>query len=426
MTDSRLPGFYQLSLPERRQQLCRRSGIELARLVAALEAGGLDPATADKVIENVVGTYALPLGIALNVTVNSTDRLVPMVVEEPSVIAAASNAARMVRASGGFVAEMPDPQMIGQVQLFDVPEPATAIAQLHAARAELMRLAWDAAGDLRAHGGGPRSLELRDVGHGMVVLHILVDCRDAMGANMVNSIAEAVGPRAAELSGGKLGLRILSNLSDRRWVKVTGRVRAPDLLGRSLVGRHTADAVLDAIVQASRFAEVDPYRAATHNKGIMNGVDAVVLATGNDWRAVEAGAHAYAARSGRYQPLATWHREGDHLVGCLEMPMALGTVGGTLRVHPAARVALELLRVTTANELAMIAGAVGLASNLAALRALATEGIQRGHMALHARSVATTVGAVGNEVETIAEALVDRGVITIEAAESELARLRGS
>ncbi len=426
MTDSRIPGFYRLPIDERRRRVADQLGVDSDELRAALESGGIDPRTADQVVENVLGTYALPFGLALNVVINGVDRLVPMVVEEPSVIAAASNAARMVRASGGFTAEMVSDLMVGQVQVYDVPNARAAMARLNQARPELMSRAVEAAPGLIPFGGGPRDLEVRDLGNGMVVVHVLVDCRDAMGANMVNSIAEALGPRVAELAGGKLGLRILSNLCDRRRTRVQGSVRGSDLLGKSLAGKFDPDQVIDAIVEASRFAEADPYRAATHNKGIMNGVDAVVMATGNDWRAVEAGVHAYAARRGTYEPLAVWRREGERLVGTLELPLALGTVGGTLRVHPGARLALRIMNVKTSSELAMTAATAGLASNLAALRALATEGIQRGHMSLHARSVATTAGAVGNEVETVARALAEAGTIGLEAAERELARIRRS
>jgi hydroxymethylglutaryl-CoA reductase len=296
--------------------------------------------------------------------------------------------------------------------------------------------------NLVARGGGPREIEVRDLGSGCIVLHVYVDCRDAMGANLVNSIAEAIGPRAAELSGGNLGLRILSNLCDRRRVRVRCRVHPRDL-GLSARGADRSSeppprssapppndayvdggVVADRIVLASRFAELDPYRAATHNKGVMNGVDAVVLASGNDFRAVEAGAHAYAARSGRYTPLAVWRRDGEDLVGELEMPLALGTVGGTLRIHPVAQTALRVMGVSTAGELAMVAASVGLASNLAALRALATEGIQRGHMSLHARSVAVAAGAHGAEVESVAITIATEGRITVEAALAVLSALR--
>ena len=439
---SRLPGFYKLPLDERRALICERTGVRVDDLIEAVGSGGLDTATADKVVENVLGVYGMPFGVCLNVRVNGRDCLVPMVVEEPSVIAAASNAARMVRKSGGFSAEMVESLMIGQVELRAVPKPAEAIAALEDARDVLLELATAAVPGLVARGGGPRAIEVRDLGQNTIVLHVLVDCRDAMGANLVNTIAEAIGSTAAKLSGGTLGLRILSNLSDRRRVRATCRVHAAELVLASrapdepVTGDSTpppaprsqrllqGQAIVDAIALASRFAEMDPYRAATHNKGIMNGVDAVVLATGNDFRAVEAGAHAYAARSGRYRPLATWRRDGDDLIGELEMPLALGTVGGTLRVHPAARVALRLMSVDSADQLSMIAASVGLASNLAALRALGTEGIQRGHMSLHARSVATAAGALGDEVEIVAQQIVDSGTITLEAAQITLALIR--
>jgi hydroxymethylglutaryl-CoA reductase len=428
---SRIPGFYRLALAERRALISARAGVELAELVGAVEGGGLDARTADKVVENVIGTYGLPFGVALNVRINGRDRLVPMVVEEPSVIAAASNAARMVRESGGFSAEALESLMIGQVQLVDVQDPEDAVERLEAASPELLELAARAAPGLVQRGGGPRSIEVRELGEGMVVLHVLVDCCDAMGANLVNSIAEAIGPRAAEITGGVLGLRILSNLCDRRRVRATCRVHARELVssplsenGRPRGSELEASAIVDRVVLASRFAEVDPYRAATHNKGIMNGVDGVVIATGNDFRAVEAGAHAYAARSGRYRPLAVWRRDGHDLVGELEMPLALGTVGGTLRVHPVARLALRLLDVQSADDLSMVAACAGLASNLAALRALGTEGIQRGHMSLHARSVAATAGAQGDEVERVAELMARGGNITRESAERILRELR--
>ena len=436
---SRIPGFYKLSLAARRQVVSERAGVDEAELTHALEQGGLDSATADKVVENVLGIYGLPFGVALNVRVNGVDRLVPMVVEEPSVIAAASNAARMVRHSGGFRAEVVESLMIGQVQITDVEHPAAAVVRLEEAATRLLELATKAVPNLVARGGGPRAIDVRDLGQRCIVLHVLVDCRDAMGANLVNTIAEAIGPLTAEIAGGKLGLRILSNLCDRRRVHATCRVHARELVraprsesmpeyppGSERAEPLNGEEVVDAIVAASRFAELDPYRAATHNKGIMNGIDAVVLATGNDFRAVEAGAHAYAARSGRYSPLAVWRRDGEDLVGELELPLALGTVGGTLRVHPTARLALKLLALESADELAMVAASVGLASNLSALRALATEGIQRGHMSLHARSVATAAGALGDEVELVAARIATSGVITVEAAERALLSVRAT
>jgi hydroxymethylglutaryl-CoA reductase len=347
-----------------------------------------------------------------------------MVVEEPSVVAAASNAAKMVRAGGGFAAEADPPLMIAQVQLYEVRDAEAAAARIRDHAEEILRLADQAISGLVSRGGGAREIEARVLAADVVVVHVVIDCKDAMGANLVNSVAEAVADRVAAIAGGgdhgcKVGLRILSNLCDKRCVRISCRVPAEVLATDDMSGSD----VIDGMVNASRFAELDPYRAATHNKGIMNGVDAVVIATGNDWRAVEAGAHAFAARSGRYQPLATWRRDGDHVVGRLEMPLALGTVGGTLRVHPAARLSLRLLGVSDAQELACIAAAVGLASNLAAVRALASDGIQRGHMGLHARSVALAAGATGEQVERIAAMIVEARDITLEAARRALSVL---
>ncbi|HEX6277971.1 MAG TPA: hydroxymethylglutaryl-CoA reductase [Polyangiaceae bacterium] len=444
MTDgSRIPGFYRLSIDERRRLAAERAGVAPEELTAALAGGGLDVERADKLVENVLGTYSLPFGVALNVRVNGVDRLAPMAVEEPSVVAAASNAARMARASGGFVAEMVDSLMTGQVQLVEVPHPALAMRRLLDEAPRLLAAGSAAVPNLVARGGGPREIEVRDLGQGCLVLHVYVDCKDAMGANLVNTIAEAIGPIAAELAHGVLGLRILSNLTDRRRVRVRCRVHARDL---KLSGRQVERAsepppssnppaegalgwvdgkkVAERIALASRFAELDSYRAATHNKGIMNGVDAVIIASGNDFRAIEAGAHAYAARSGRYAPLSTWRADGEDLVGELEMPLAVGCVGGTLRVHAVAQMALKLARIERADELAMLAASVGLASNLAALRALATEGIQRGHMSLHARSVAVAAGAQGDEVERVASAICAENSVTLAAAERVLAAFR--
>jgi len=421
---SQLPGFYKVTVAERRTMVSEATGVAASRIAEALDGGGLDAETADKFVENVIGTYGLPYGVTLNVRVNGQDHVVPMVVEEPSVVAAASNAAKMVRAGGGFQADLDPPLMIGQVQLIDVKDAAGATAAILAAKDEILAKADRAVPGLVARGGGARDLEVRTLGEpsdAMIVAHILMDCRDAMGANLINTVAEAVADRLAELARGRVGLRILSNLCDRRCVRVRCRVPAAMLATEAMDG----DAVIDGIVNASRFAELDPYRAATHNKGIMNGIDAVVIASGNDWRAVEAGAHAYAARSGRYSPLSIWRRDGDALVGTLELPLALGTVGGTLRVHPSARLSLEMMGVTEANQLAACAAAVGLASNLAAVRALATDGIQRGHMALHARSVALAAGAAGSEVEAAAAIIVGARDITVEAARRALVVLRG-
>jgi hydroxymethylglutaryl-CoA reductase len=409
---SRLPGFYKITVQQRRALVGEATGADPNDIGLALDAGGLDAEIADKFVENVLGVYALPYAVTLNVRVNGRDHVVPMVIEEPSVVAAASNAAKLVRLGGGFTAEADPPLMIAQVQLREVRHAAEACARLRAAGAEIVALANAAVSGLVARGGGARDIEVRELADDMIVLHVIVDCRDAMGANLVNTIAEAVADRAAAISGARVGLRILTNLCDKRCVRVGCRLPAD----RLATGGMTGTDVADGIVNASRFAELDPYRAATHNKGIMNGIDAVAIATGNDWRAVEAGAHAYAARNGRYAPLAVWRRDGDYLEGRLELPLALGTVGGTLRVHPAARLSLRVLGVAGAQELAGIAAAVGLASNLAAVRALATDGIQRGHMGLHARSVALAAGAVGPAVEKVASMIVEARNITLDAA----------
>jgi hydroxymethylglutaryl-CoA reductase len=433
---SRLPGFYKLPLAERRLELARRIGVETAALVAPL----LDEDTANHMVENVVGVYGLPLGIGLNFQINGADYLVPMCVEEPSVIAAASNAAKMVRQGGGFSAEADEPIMISQVQLDGVANTTAAQERIDAHAAEIIRIADAAYPSLVGRGGGCRGLEVRTLQPsapgrpGMLAVHLHVDVRDAMGANLVNTIAEAVSPRLGELAGATIGLRILSNLADRRCVRVTCRVPTHLLA----TDAHDGAAVRDGIVAASRFAELDPYRAATHNKGIMNGVDAVVIATGNDWRGVEAGAHAYAAQrgaNGGYGPLCTWsvapQGDGDgDLVGRLELPMAVGTVGGALRVHPGAQLALKILGIERATELGMVMAAVGMASNLAALRALASEGIQRGHMSLHARSLALKVcgeqGAAVEMVERVAEEMARIGDVRADVALKILERLHGA
>jgi hydroxymethylglutaryl-CoA reductase len=392
-SSSRIPGFYRLPVEARRDQLRARVDLS-ADDMRTLDGGGIDTAVADRVVENAVGVYALPLGVGLNFLINGRDYLVPMAVEEPSVIAAASNAARMVREGGGFVADADDPVMTAQIEIIGVDDPAAAKARLEAAADELLAMAHATLPSLVNRGGGARALEVR-THPGRVILHVHIDCQDAMGANMVNTVAEALGDRAARLARGRSGLRILTNLCDRRRVRVKARVPVQVLATDALDG----GAVRDAIVAASRFAEDDPYRAATHNKGIMNGVDAVVIATGNDWRGVEAGAHAFAAAEGRYRPLAVWRAEGGDLIGRLEMPMAVGTVGGTLHAHAGARLAQRLLGVRDAKTLAMVVGSAGLASNLAALRALATEGIQRGHMALHRKSQSIPVQPIAGDWE---------------------------
>jgi hydroxymethylglutaryl-CoA reductase len=348
-------------------------------------------------VENAIGTLGLPFGLGVHFRVDDRDVWVPMAIEEPSVIAAASSAAKRVRAGGGFRTEVDPSHMIAQVEVHDVAHPAKACAAIRSAADAILAEGALAIPGVVGRGGGPRALSVRDLGDGMIVVDVTVDCVDAMGANTLNTLAEAIGPEVARLADGELGLRILSNDGSRRCVRVRGEVPFQDLGGVGAPGRATQSSppgldgadVARRIRLASQFAERDPHRAITHNKGITNGVDAVVVATGNDWRAVEAAAHAYAARSGAYRPLATWREDNVRrvLVGELVLPLALGVVGGALRAHRGARLALAILGVAKAAELASIAASVGLASNLAALRALATEGIQRGHMALHRRAL---------------------------------------
>lgn len=422
---SRLAGFYNLALEERVERVARWSELTEVEINVLRGAMGLDVTRADQMIENVVGLYSLPMGIAVNFTVNGRDVLVPMVVEEPSVVAGASFTAKLARAGGGFRATTTAPEMIGQLQVLDVADPWSARFDLLAAREELLALADETDPVIVKLGGGARDLEVRvleqTVVGPMLVVHLIFDCRDAMGANAVNTACEALASRVEQITGGRVMLRILSNLADRR----LARARCTMTVEALAFGDFTGEQVAQGIVEAWAFAAADPYRAATHNKGIMNGVDAVVVATGNDWRAVEAGAHAYAARSGRYTSLSTWARGGeDDLVGTLEMPLAVGIVGGATRVHPTAQVALKILGVQTARELAEIIVSVGLAQNLAALRALATEGIQRGHMRLHARQVAIAAGATGDEVTQVVERMVVEGRIRSDRAEAIVADLR--
>jgi hydroxymethylglutaryl-CoA reductase len=363
----------------------------------------------------------LPLGLALNFLVNGRDVLVPMAIEEPSVVAGASFMAKLARAGGGFLAHTTPPEMIAQIQILDAPDLPTARLAILEQKESLLTEAADIDPVLRNLGGGPRDLEVRLIPSSPIgpflVVHLIYDVRDAMGANAANTAAERLAPRLAALSGGRAHLRILTNLADRR----LARARCTIPLSELAFDNFSAEEVRDGILDAWAFAAADPYRAATHNKGIMNGVDAVVIATGNDWRAVEAGAHAYAARGGAYSSLSTWGRDiQGNLVGSLEMPMAVGIIGGATRVHPSARLALKLMEVQTASQLAEIIVSVGLAQNLAALRALATEGIQRGHMSLHARQVAIAAGAEGETIERLAKQLVEEKTVRIDRAQEIL------
>ncbi|MFH1184905.1 MAG: hydroxymethylglutaryl-CoA reductase, degradative [Chloroflexota bacterium] len=417
MKSSRISGFHRLTVVERRARLSEQ--VDAAQDLAALTSdGGLSLDGADHMIENVVGTFALPLGIALNFKVNSRDVLVPMAIEEPSVVAGASFMAKVARAGGGFRATSSAPEMIGQMQLLDVGDIAAARASLLEHKAELLTAADEIDPILKKVGGGARDLEVRlieDSAIGpFVAVHLVYDVRDAMGANAVNTACERLAPRIEAITGGRVHLRILSNLADRRLARSTCQIPAKELA----FDKYSGEAVRDGIIEAWAFAAADPYRAATHNKGIMNGVDAVVIATGNDWRAIEAGAHAYAARSGRYTSLSTLSKgESGSLIGELEMPMAVGIVGGATKVHPGAQAALRLMEVQSASDLAEIIVSVGLAQNMAALRALATEGIQRGHMSLHARQVAIAAGATGDAIDRIAERMVAEKVVRIDRAE---------
>ena len=421
---SRLSGFFRLGLEERVALLRQETALS-ADEAAAFAQGGLDTAQADHMVENVVGLYSLPLGVATNFMINGRDVLVPMAIEEPSVIAGASLAARLVRDGGGFAASADAPLMIGQIQVLDLGDAATARDQLLRAKSRLLTLANEQDPVMVRLGGGARDVEVRVIestpAGTMLVVHLIYDTRDAMGANAVNTALEAIAPLVAEISGGRTLLRILSNLADRRLARAGCRVPAASLAVGALDGKQVAR----GIVEAWALAAADPYRAATHNKGIMNGIDAVVLATGNDWRAIEAGAHAYAAKSGSYRSLSAWGLDGaGDLVGSLELPMAVGIVGGATRSHPAAKAAVKLLGVQTAAELAEVITAVGLAQNLAALRALVSEGIQKGHMKLHARQVAMAAGAHGGEIELVAQEMVDTGAIRVDRAEETLKRLR--
>ncbi|TPV95583.1 MAG: hydroxymethylglutaryl-CoA reductase, degradative [Myxococcales bacterium FL481] len=418
---SRVRGFFAMGVASRRQRLTEATGIPSERF-DELDAGGIDLSEAAHMIENVIGGLTLPLGVATNFRINGRDYFVPMCVEESSVVAAASNAAKMVREGGGFVAHADPPWMIAQVQLVGDDRDAGEVANVaRGLRSELLARADAAHPRLVSRGGGARDVEVRVLDERNVVVHVLVDCRDAMGANLINTVAEAVAPTLERATGWRCVLRILSNLSDRRITRVTARVPVTALAGPGWSGADVAE----RIAAASHFADCDPYRAATHNKGIMNGVDAVVLATGNDWRAIEAGAHAFACRDGQYRPLATWSVQGDELCGDMQLPTAVGVVGGLTTTHRSAKVALDLLGRPSATELGRVIAATGLASNLAALRALATDGIQRGHMSLHARTLAFGAGAIGEEVDQVAEKLVSVGEIKPERAESLLRELRG-
>jgi hydroxymethylglutaryl-CoA reductase len=425
---SDISGFYKLSVAERRKRIQEWAQLTDAELAAYEFPPGVDGGLLDRMIENVVGSFALPLGIATHFRINGKDYLVPMALEEPSVVAAASNSAKVARTAGGFTAETTPPVMIGQVQLLDVPDPEAARTKILEAKETLLKEANAKDPLLVKAGGGARSLEVRILPSArgpMVIVHLLVDARDAGGMNAVNTMCEALAPALARLSGGRALLRIISNLAVHRLARASAVFPKERLATAEQTGAEVVDAILDAYA----FAAADPFRCATHNKGIMNGISAVVIATGNDFRAVESGAHTYAAYSAPagsvVQPLTRYEKnaQGD-LVGRIELPLALGLIGGATAVHPTAKANVRLLGVTSAAELAQVVASVGLAQNFAALRALATEGIQRGHMELHARNVAAMAGATGAEVDRVVQRLVEERKIRIDRAREVLAELR--
>ncbi|MBC7443519.1 MAG: hydroxymethylglutaryl-CoA reductase, degradative [Ramlibacter sp.] len=429
MIDSRIPKFYRLSVAERLQLLHDRGVLSDADH-AALRDGtsSLDVETADRLIENVIGVFSLPMGLGLNFRINECDYLVPMVVEEPSIIAAVSSVARLVRQAGGFTSVADESLLIGQIQVVDVDDPERARLAVLARSREILDLADSGHPNMVARGGGARGVEVFLRGETaqngeLLVVHLSVDTRDAMGANLVNSMCEALAPLIEEITGGRVFLRILSNLTDRALVRARA-VIPPALIA---TGDFTGEQVRDGIVLANEFAAMDPYRATTHNKGIMNGVDAVALATGNDWRAIEAAAHAYAARGIRYAPLTAWSvDEHGNLVGELTMPLKVGTVGGQVESNPAVRLARTILGVSSARELAEVMAAVGLAQNLAALTALSTKGIQHGHMRLHARAVAAAAGAEGARFDEVVDRLIADGEIKVWKARQIMQTLDGA
>ncbi|RUM33964.1 MAG: hydroxymethylglutaryl-CoA reductase, degradative [Archaeoglobus sp.] len=415
---SRIPGFYKLSIEDRLEKVAEFADLSDKEKELLLRQG-LSLDIADRMIENVIGTFEFPLGIATNFLIDGKDYLIPMVIEEPSVVAAASNAAKMARVKGGFVTDVTPPVMIGQVQITKVRNPFAAKMEILRNKEEIIEKANEQDSMLVKLGGGCKDIEVRiiDTFLGpMVVVHLLVDVRDAMGANAVNTMAEAIAPLLERLSGGKVRLRIVSNLARYRLA------RAKAVFAKDVIGGEDA---VEGIMQAYAFAKADPFRCATHNKGIMNGVSAVVIATGNDFRAVEAGAHSYAAFHGSYKPLTCYEvDENGDLVGTIEIPTAVGIVGGATRVNPIARICLKILGVEKAEDLSRILAAVGLAQNFAALRALATEGIQRGHMELHARNLAITAGATAEEVDKIVEIMVRERKIKMDYAKELLEKLR--
>ncbi len=412
--DSQLKGFYKLNIAERRKAL----GLSEEKSKVLDES--LDLETANRMIENVIGLHSLPIGIATNFKINGNDYVIPMAVEEPSVVAGASKAAKIARQAGGFTAEATEPVMIAQIQIVGMPNAQEAMEKVMQNKEALLDKAKELNEDMVSRGGGPRGIECRllqtERGE-MLIAHVLIDCRDAMGANSVNTVAEAIAPDLEELTGGKVRLRIISNLAVHR------RAKARAIFKKELIGEDAIEGVLDAFA----FAKADPYRCATNNKGVMNGIDAIAVATGNDWRAVEAGAHAWAARNNGYEPLCVYSKNEDgDLVGEIELPLTVATVGGAVWTHPNAKLALEILGVKTAQELSMVMASAGLAQNFAALLALSTEGINRGHMKLHAKNLAVMAGAKGDEIDSVYEHFAKSDErVTMESVSNALEKIRG-
>ena len=408
---SQISGFYKLTPKERIRHVKEFADLTDKEVKILQSTGSLGMELADRMIENVVGAFPIPLGIAMNFFINRKDYMIPIAIEEPSVVAAATYAAKMAREKDGFFTSSTEPVMIGQIQAVEIKDPFAAKMKILAAKKEILKKANDQDPMLVSVGGGAREIEVKviDTKTGpMVITELHVDCRDAMGANAVNTMAEAIAPIIERITGGKVYLRIISNLAVKRLA------RAWTVIPKEAVG---GEEVVDGIVEAYSFAAADPYRAATHNKGILNGIIGVVIATGNDHRAIEAGAHAYASRNGHYSSLSYWEKNSDgDLVGSIELPMAVGLIGGATKVHPTAKVVLKILGVKTANELGEIMVAVGLAQNLGVLRALAHEGIQRGHMSLHARNVAITAGASGELIDMIVERMVKERKVRMDRA----------
>jgi hydroxymethylglutaryl-CoA reductase len=420
---SRLPGFYKLSVTDRLDRLDTWQPLS-AEEKARLRGQSLPLDKADMMIENVIGTFGLPLGVATNFKINGKDYLIPMAVEETSIIAAASNSAQLIRENGALTAKCEATVMEGQIQLTDLPDIARAMRVINESKARLLALANEQDRMLVSLGGGAKDLYCRKLeteSGPMLIVHLAVDVRDAMGANAVNTMLEVLGPLIADQTKGDLHLQIITNYCDRSLTRARFEVKVDCLKWKQFSGRQVAE----RMVRAYHFADADHYRATTHNKGIMNGIDGILIATGNDWRAVEAACHAYAARSGKYRSLSRYRIEGDSLIGEIELPIAVGLVGGVTKLHPVAKIALKLLGVTHRSELAEVVASAGLLQNFAAMRALVTAGIQKGHMSLHARNVACFAGADGELAVKVAKQMEQEGKVGFDRARQIIEQLRG-